>query len=336
MPRSCTTTSFTASLIGANDNRGMNSELTLNGVARLGYLACIRVSGEQADAFLQSQLTSSFVGLPSDRARLAGFCSAKGRLQASFIGWKQGENDIVLACAADLLAATLKRLSMFVLRMKCRLIDASTQIPVFGLAGTLTQPALQSLAVWERREWDGGTAIRLPDAAGRRPLGLWIPDADSTALARDLPLVSPEKWRWLQVTSGLPIVEAKTVDLFVPQMVNFELLGGVDFAKGCYPGQEVVARSQYRGTLKRRMFLFDCAAQASAGQEVFSSADPGQPAGVVANAAPQPGLPGSSALIQLKLSEMQRGSLHLGSAEGPLLQRRDLPYDVPLPSSEVA
>jgi tRNA-modifying protein YgfZ len=314
----------------------MDSELTLNGVARLGYFACIRVSGEQAQAFLQSQLTSSFVALPADRARLAGFCSAKGRLQASFVGWKQGDNDIILACAPDLLEATLKRLAMFVLRMKCRLTDASAQLPVFGLAGTPARPALQSLAVWERREWDGGTAIRLPDAAGRRPLGLWIPDAQGAAAATELPLVAPIEWRRLQVSSGLPIVEAKTVDLFVPQMINFELLGGVDFAKGCYPGQEVVARSQYRGTLKRRMFLFDCAAQASAGQEVFSSADPGQPAGVVVNAAPDPALPGSSALIELKLSELLRGTLHLGSAQGPQLRRRDLPYDVPSPSSELA
>ncbi len=314
----------------------MNSELTPNGVERLGYLACIRVSGEQADAFLQSQLTSSFVGLSEDRARLAGFCSAKGRLQASFIGWKQGDNDFVLACAADLLEATLKRLTMFVLRMKCRLTDASAQMPVFGLAATHAQPALQGLAVWERREWDGGTAIRLPDAVGRRPLGLWIAHMESAAAARDLPLVSPEEWRWLQVSSGLPIVEAKTVDLFVPQMVNFELLGGVDFAKGCYPGQEVVARSQYRGTLKRRMFLFDCSAQAGAGQEVFSSADPGQPAGVVVNAAPHPALSGGCALVELKLNELQRGTLHLGSTDGPLLRRRDLPYDVPLASSELA
>lgn len=309
--------------------------MTLNGVARLGYLACIRVSGEQAEAFLQSQLTSSFVGLPGDRARLAGYCSAKGRLQASFIGWKGG-NDIVLACAADLLEATLKRLTMFVLRMKCRLTDASAQMPMFGLAGTPARPVLQSLAVWERREWDGGTAIRLPDAAGRRPLGLWLPHVESAAAAGDLPLVSPPEWRCLQVSSGLPIVEAKTVDLFVPQMVNFELLGGVDFAKGCYPGQEVVARSQYRGTLKRRMFLFDCSAQAGAGQEVFSSADPGQPAGVVVNAAPHPALSGGCALVELKLTELQRGTLHLGRTDGPLLRRRDLPYDVPLASGESA
>jgi tRNA-modifying protein YgfZ len=314
----------------------MDSEPTVNGVARLGYLACIRVSGEQAAAFLQTQLTSSFLGLPDDRARLAGFCSAKGRLQASFIGCRQGDSDIVLVGAADLLEATLKRLTMFVLRMKCRLADASAQLPVFGLAGTDTQPALQGLAVWERREWDGGIAIRLPDAAGRRPLGLWIRSVESEVAVRDLPLVSPDEWRWLQVTSGLPIVEAKTVDLFVPQMINFELLGGVDFTKGCYPGQEVVARSQYRGTLKRRMFLFDCAVQASAGQEVFGSADPGQPAGVVVNAAARPGQPGSSALVELKLSEMQRGTLHLGSAGGPLLLRRDLPYDIPSPSGDSA
>jgi hypothetical protein len=311
----------------------MNTEVVLKGLARIGYFACIRVSGEQAGAFLQSQLTSSFVDLSPGRAQLAGFCSAKGRLQASFIGWRQGETDFILICAADLLAVTLKRLSMFVLRMKCRLSDASTELSVFGVAGTEALPAMQDLAVWELRESDDGTAIRLPDSGGTR-LGLWMPRFEAAARMHTNLTLTQDEWRWLQVSSGLPIIEAKTVDMFVPQMINFELLGGVDFGKGCYPGQEVVARSQYRGTLKRRMFLFDCAAQATAGQEVFGSVDPDQPAGVVANAAPHPQHRGSTALVELKLSELQRGTLHLGDPGGPILLRRSLPYDIELPSSE--
>ena len=127
--------------------------------------------------------------------------------------------------------------------------------------------------------------------------------------------------------SGLPTVEAATVDQFVPQMLNYEVIGGVDFQKGCYPGQEIVARSQYRGTIKRRMFLFDSEAPATAGQEVFHSDDPGQPAGLVVNAAPGPsGV--WSALVEAKLAALESGSLHVGGPNGPRLQPRTLPYSV--------
>ena len=142
-------------------------------------------------------------------------------------------------------------------------------------------------------------------------------------------------WRQLSASSGVPVIEAATVDQFVPQMVNLELIGGVDFKKGCYPGQEVVARSQYRGTLKRRMFLFDVPAAAQPGQELFHSADPGQPAGLIANAAPSPA-GGSRVLAEVKLVALDEGSLHLGSADGPVLTRRELPYAVPTESAAPA
>ena len=307
----------------------MNMPVPLSGIARLECFACIRVSGVDAGAFLQAQLTSEFSSLNHDRARLAGFCSAKGRLQATFIGWKDNETEIVLLCCADLLAATLKRLSMFVLRMKCRLTDASAELPVFGLAGSSVDGPLEHSSIWERRESATGTAIRLPDANGQA-LALWLPRPIDTQPLRADPELSQEEWCWLQVSSGIPFVEAKTVDLFVPQMINFVLLGGVDFQKGCYPGQEVVARSQYRGSLKRRMFLFDCDAHACAGHEVFGSEDPDQPAGVIVNAAAHPRGSGSSMLVEVKLDELKRGSLHLGTRAGPTLVQRDLPYTVPL------
>jgi tRNA-modifying protein YgfZ len=310
----------------------MNAQLGLNGIARLGYFGCIRVSGADAKAFLQAQLTSDFLRLDTRRVQVAGFCSAKGRMQASFIAWEVTPSEIVLVCAADLLAATLKRLSLFVLRMRCKLHDATAELPLFGIAGPAADELLGDCTVWSRRETNDATLLRLPDALGQK-LGLWVPRQASTLPPRTQTDLSESEWRWLLVHSGIPIIEAKTVDLFVPQMVNFELIGGVDFAKGCYPGQEVVARSQYRGTLKRRMFLFDCDGPAVAGQEVFSSADPGQPAGVVANAAPHPGQPCSSALVELKLAGLGEGTLHLGSPAGPLLTRRELPYRVPMPES---
>jgi hypothetical protein len=141
-----------------------------------------------------------------------------------------------------------------------------------------------------------------------------------------------ERWRWLEVRSGQPWIEAPTVDRFVPQMVNQELLGAVDFRKGCYPGQEVVARSQYRGTIKRRMFLFDTDAPARPGEELFWSGDVEQPAGLVVNAAASPH-GGSSLLAEVKLAALEGGSLHLGSSTGAGLRRVALPYPVPVTES---
>jgi len=113
-------------------------------------------------------------------------------------------------------------------------------------------------------------------------------------------------------------------------MLNYELIGGVDFKKGCYPGQEVVARSQYRGSVKRRTFLFESPAPAQAGQEVFESNQPDQPAGRVVNAAPREDGSGAWALVEVKLDALAGSGLHLGAPQGALLRRAQLPYDVPV------
>ena len=302
----------------------MNPTNAIDGAVRLTHLGVIRAQGDEALKFLHGQLTNDMLGLAPTRARLAGFCSAKGRLQASFMVWTGAADEVLMACSASLLPATLKRLSMFVLRSRCKLSDASTKWPLFGIVGDAAGRLAGDAAAWTRLDREGGSFIVLPDAAGLRR-GLWAGGAAPAS-----PPIDPDAWRWLEVRSGLPTIQAETVDRFVPQMLNYELLGGVDFQKGCYPGQEIVARSQYRGTIKRRMFLFDVAAPAAPGDEVFHSADPGQPAGMVVNAAPRPGTSASSVLVEVKLAAIDAGSLHLGSVEGPVLHGEALPYAVPL------
>jgi len=304
----------------------------LDGAADLPDCGLIRAQGDDAAAFLHGQLTNDFAQLGAAQARLAGYCSAKGRLLASFVGWKQAPDDILLLCSADLLAATLKRLSMFVLRAKCRLTDATGEFRLMGLAGDSARQWLGSAAPsapWGKAEHAGATVVRLPDA-GSQPRFLWVAPRD--AATPELPSLGLDAWRWGEVHSGVARIEAATVDQFVPQMLNFELIGGVDFKKGCYPGQEVVARSQYRGTAKRRSFVFDLPASASAGQEIFHSGDPGQPAGMVVNAALLPG-PSGSLLAEVKLASLGDGSLHLGDPAGPRLVPAPMPYEVPVQSS---
>ncbi len=274
-----------------------------DGVLPLPDWGLIRASGADARAFLHGQLTQDVTHLEPGLAQPAGYCTAKGRLLASFVIWAEDAETVMLACSADVLPATLKRLRMFVLRAKCRLDDVSAERPLWGLAGATAgaQPP------WSVTAAGGGARIALPPAqvAGQtmaRALQVGGEAPTGAALAA-------ATWLGLEAASGVPRIVGATVEQFVPQMVNLELVGGVNFQKGCYPGQEVVARSQYRGTLKRRGQLLRGAVAMSPGQEVVHSADPGQPA--------------------LKLAALDGGSLHLGSADGPLLTPAPLPYPLP-------
>lgn len=317
--------------MAAHDNERMSTfELSLpagasrpEGIARLSDWGLIRAAGPDAGRFLHGQLTQDVEQLDTGVSRLAGYCTAKGRLLASFYVWRPSAEEVLLACSADLLAATLKRLSMFVLRAKCKLSDASAEFEPFGIVGTAA--AATQLRVGQTRGDAEGHWIGLSDVAGVARV-LHLRAAGSPAPA--LPAIDAAAWSWLEVASGVPRIVAATSEQFVPQMVNLELVGGVNFQKGCYPGQEVVARSQYRGTLKRRAFLFASPVTAQPAQELFDPSDPGQPAGMVANAASWQG--SNLVLAEAKLAAVEHGALRLGAAEGVSLQPLALPYAVPL------
>ena len=324
-----------AMIIGAMNSTALAaSDLALGTpvAVRLAEWGVIRARGDDAAAFLNGQLTQETIKLDVGQARLAGYCSPKGRLLASFVAWRTAADEILLACSADLLAPTLKRLSMFVLRARCKLTDASGEIGLWGVAlpGLLHDSAEHPVpqAPYGTTAVGGGTAIRLADAAGSTRL-LWAAPVDATPPWATT--TSADVWNWLEVQSGVPRIVASTVEAFVPQMINLELVGGVNFQKGCYPGQEVVARSQYRGTLKRRMVLAEGAA-AAAGAEVFAAADPAQPAGQVVLSASLPHPEGGArhaALIEVKRALAEAGELHVGAPDGPLLRLRELPYEIP-------
>jgi hypothetical protein len=299
------------------------------GAARLTDWGVIRATGADARKFLHGQLTQDVEHLQPGQARLAGYCSAKGRLLATFVVWQSAPAEILLACSADLLVATLKRLSMFVLRAQCRLSDASAELPLWGLAGEAAVQALGAAVpaeVWGRVQAGAGDVVRLPEGqAGDRPIPrfLWA-GAEPPAL----PVLGIDAWNWLEVSSGVARVVAATSEQFVPQMVNLDLVGGVNFQKGCYPGQEVVARSQYRGTLKRRGYVVHSEQPLAPGQEVFSTLEPEQPAGMVVLSGTAPGGE-HAALVELKIAALAAGTLHGSSAAGGLLTPQALPYPLP-------
>ena len=293
----------------------------LDGVARLSHLGVIRVEGDDAAKFLQGQLTQDFSLLNLEQARLAAFCSAKGRMQASFIGFKRSPTDILLVCSGDLLATTLKRLSMFVMRAKAKLTDASEDFLLYGLAGNATQAVAKSDA-WALARVSDACVVNLYPANGVARQ-LWVAPADVVAPQGEV--LSLENWAWSEVRSGVATLTQAVFEAFVPQMLNYESVGGVNFKKGCYPGQEVVARSQFRGTLKRRAFLVHCDAPLTAGQEIFSNADAEQPVGLVVQSASAP-QGGCDAIVCLQLSALEAGTLHGGSSDCAQLHLLELPY----------
>ena len=312
---------------------------TLNQAA-LPQWGLILVEGADAASFLQNQLSNSVLGLSRTLStqiaqghgsvRLVGYCNPKGRLLASawlglFPSHESPDDRFALFISKDIAASTAKRLSMFVLRSKVKVTDASSEWNIVGLCGS-------NINLADFKISDGQIALRLPDVlvsekshmrvlVAQRANGEQFLSSDAT------------QWNHLEVMSAIPRIVLATQEQFVPQMINFESVAGVDFKKGCYPGQEIVARSQYRGAIKRRLQLAHIALDAVVNQsiapgiELFHSNDPSQPAGMVVLSAPCPLEPHRIDLqLECKLDALESGDIHLGSAQGPVLKIDSLPY----------
>jgi len=304
----------------------MDTKVSSSGaeLQRLGLLSC---SGDEARAFLHAQLTSDITGLAQDEARIAGWCSAKGRLLATFLVISHG-NEFLLQLPREIAPAVAKRLSMFILRAKVKLADASEGWAQFGLWGSDAAERLAALgftvpqAPLRAAHAQGGIVVQV---AAQRFLVL-VPAALHERLAAIANASDEQAWALEEIRAGRPQVLLATQDQFVPQMVNLERLGAVDFKKGCYPGQEIVARTQYRGVLKRRMVRARVAAAAATGDELFADGFPGQASGAVVNAAAAPG-GGSELLAVAQISALESAQpLRLRSADGPALELLPLPY----------
>ncbi|WP_440995582.1 CAF17-like 4Fe-4S cluster assembly/insertion protein YgfZ [Arhodomonas sp. SL1] len=224
-------------------------------------LGVLRVTGEDAGEFLHAQLTNAVQDMAPGNTRLAGWCNPKGRLLALFRVLRL-DDGYRLLLPRPLVDTVIKRLRLFVLRSRVDIEDVSEGLTGMGLAGAATGGALAENAGTPPASADEAvqagevTVIRLPDP---RPRWLLLAPAEETPalwanMVRALHPVHPEAWRLLDIQAGLPEVLPETVERFVPQMLNLEPLGGLCYEKGCYPGQEVVARMHYLGQLKRRLY----------------------------------------------------------------------------------
>ena len=289
----------------------------------LSQWGLIRATGDDAATFLHGQLTQDVETLAAGEARLAAYCNAKGRMQATVIITKSGDGSIYVLTHKTLVAQLCKRLSMFVLRAKCKLADVSETVTALATCGE-PLPANTTLAT---APWPvGGEHIRLQLVENTV-----LPDAISTlgnAGFTDSPFTEA-----LQFEQGVAHVSAATFEVFIPQMINLDLVGGVNFQKGCYPGQEIVARSHYLGKQKRRMQKGVASVSAdtvAAGSDVYLSDVSHEPAGQVIQVRAI-NAQTAEILFEVPLDRLVDGvSLHLGSPTGPEVRTAPLPYAIPV------
>lgn len=301
----------------------------------LTHLGLLRASGQDTADFLQGQTSNDVRLVDAEHHQLNSYCTAKGRMLALFILFMR-DADYYLQLPQELLAAVQKRLGMFIMRSAVKLEEAGSELVSFGLGGpqadSLLTKALGDCPAepGHALTLDGVTLLRRPGEAPRficlatpeRLQALWL------QLTPEATPVGADGWELLEIRAGIPQITGDTVEAFVPQMVNLQLIDGVNFKKGCYPGQEVVARMQYLGKLKRRMYraYIDLAAPPAAGTDLYAAdSQSAQGAGKVVRASRTPE-GGCELLVVAEIASAQQQTLHLKDADGPRLDLRELPY----------
>lgn len=295
----------------------------------LGPIGTLAVSGADAASFLQGQFTNDVAALSVGSSQFSALCSAKGRVLATFVLRRIDDTGFELLLPRALLAPLQKRLALFVLRAKVVLRDTSEETVRIGIGGPLAAACVEALvrpapAQYRDESIEGGCILALPGSRfvasvepGEAPR-LW--DRLQPARAAGFPC-----WRWLTIRAGIPVILPPTQDQFIPQMLNLDAIGGVSFHKGCYSGQEIVARTQYLGRLKERLALGHAATAPAPGSRLYAAAFGDQPCGTVIVAAAAPG-GGADLLLVAQIEAIAGGELRAGVAEGEAVTLLPLPY----------
>lgn len=300
----------------------------------LSSMGLMRFHGEDTQTFLQGQLTNDIRQLKNDRAQLSAYCTPKGRMQASFILW-QTEAGVHAMLPAELTEPIRKRLSMFILRSKVKAEDPSGSIKLFALLGDQAATSLQTIMGGCPDNDFGvltlatGTIIRLPRNMYLIAAAAESADALRIKLGEKHPAVGSHAFDWWLIQAGIPMITPPTQEQFVPQMTNYEVIGGVNFKKGCYPGQEIVARTQYLGKLKRRMYHVSLPSdsQAGVGDELYGTDMGDQAIGMLVQV--HPAADGRlEALAVIQISSVEAGPVRHKTTDGAELTPLGLPYNV--------
>jgi tRNA-modifying protein YgfZ len=234
-----------------------------NTLCDLSHLGLLEISGMDAVNFLQGQVTNDVKLLVGTNAHYSAYCNPKGRMLALFLAFAHYDH-IHLQLNRELLEPIMKRLKMYVMRSKVEIKDVSDSIIKFGIDGLEAAPILAaSLAKIPTQDYelvtlDNATILKLPSINGAR-FEIFTDTANAPiiwqALKATCKVVDKAHWNWLEIQAGIPDIELKTQEQFVPQMLNLDILNGINFKKGCYTGQEIVARTHYLGAVKRRTYL---------------------------------------------------------------------------------
>lgn len=304
-------------------------------IVTLDDYGLIKISGADAQEFLHNQFTNDLKqGATETHSQLSSYCSPKGRVLALFrIFMSRG--DYYLSMPRPVIEATLKRLKMFVLMSKVTVEDVSDSITQLGVSGLNTADKLKMIGE-ELPETINAVShcgnIDIISVPGNEPRFLLLGPADEihetkAKLMSEMEEVSPAAWELLDIQAGQPVVRIKNVEAFVPQMINLQAVDGLSFKKGCYPGQEVVARMQYLGKLKRRMYLGHCDLETppAPGAEVFCHEPDTRKAGVVLMAQPA-AQGGTDMLIVTEIEATEKQTLFAAADKNSPIQIHDLPY----------
>ena len=312
--------------------------ITGNVFADLSHYGLIAVHGDDAESFLQGQLTNDIRAVDDRHSQFSGICNSKGRLLASFRVFRCGDS-YYLCLPTDLIETVISRLRMFILRSNVTLEEASDTFVHLGISGSKAEDDLRKFAgalpdnTHQVTQGKDQAILRVPGIHPSFEIFTTIDNARQlwNKLNVQSAPIGSVAWQFLDIQAGIPMIAPQTREAFVPQMVNLQLIDGVSFTKGCYTGQEIVARMQYLGKLKRRMYRarVDSDPEPQAGDEVYVSDDERQSVGKLVSAAPHPD-GGYAMLVVLQISSAEgEAELRLGSAAGPVLALEHLPYPFP-------
>ncbi len=306
-----------------------------NLITDLSSFGLIQVRGEDAEQFLQGQLTNDITLVDDTHAQYSAYCSPKGRILASMIIFRR-QDSYYLRLPRTLLEPTLNRLQMFVLISKVTLQDATDSLVLIGCSGPDINADLETVLgplpeqAWQSSDRDNVTIVRIPGHNPRYEIVCELEQAEKIWTTLDVRAApaGPFAWEMLDIDSGIPTIHPETTDAFVPQMLNLQLIDGVSFKKGCYTGQEIVARMQYLGKLKRRMYKAhsEDGTEPVAGMDLFAAeSSSGQGAGKVVNVQANPP-DGYDMLVVAQISSQENDILRLDNENGPELSFSPLPY----------
>ena len=295
----------------------------------------LRFDGPDAQSFLQSQLTNNVVAVTAQRSQYTGYCTPKGRLLASMLLW-QHDGAYYMMLPRALCEPLRKRLSMYILRAKVKASDVSGEQVLFGVDGgdaasitvVETLATAAPAAVHEAVHANGVTVLKLP--VNRYLIAAPVSERNriEATLAAAASSTAETLWSAFDIAAGIPIVVAATQEQFVPQTVNFDLISAVSFDKGCYPGQEIVARTHYLGKVKQRMVRARVTANAApaAGDKLYAEPFGDQACGMIVSAVLCADIAHHDVLAVIQTSNLETANVHWKTVDGPLLQIEPLPY----------